>query len=421
MELRDSPTQTQRIRQLILTSVLIWTRPNYRWPGAAAVIVAIVIGFKGRWQGAFSIDDMLVESISLTLTSVDTSSKPFVLAAHRGRSAEGSKLYGKSFVLDSDTAGLLRASEPNASDVVRPFVTGQDVNESASHSASRWCIDFRNHGLETVAKNWPRTFDYARTHILPERQSSSDSTARRLWWQHQRTRTELYDNLQTMDRVLARARVTSAWGFVFLPTNQVFADKITLFLFEGFDAFAVLQCSFHEQWAWHWGTTMKTDLNYSHTDCFQTFPFSSNTTSLETVGERYYLTRTGVIVARMGLMKAYHSFHDLDETSDDIQKLRELHVEMDQAVAAAYGWTDLKLGHDFHETKQGVRFTISEPARREVLQRLLKLNHERYAEEAKQGLHGKKGAAKKAATKEKAASKPAREAATLFNMGEDDE
>ena len=58
-------------------------------------------------------------------------------------------------------------------------------------------------------------------------------------------------------------------------------------------------------------------------------------------------------------------------------------------VAAAYGWTDL--GHGFHETKQGVRDTISEPARREVLARLLKLNHQRYAEEVKEGLHQKKG------------------------------
>jgi hypothetical protein len=55
--------------------------------------------------------------------------------------------------------------------------------------------------------------------------------------------------------------------------------------------------------------------------------------------------------------------------------------------AAAYGWTDLDLGHGFHETKQGLRFTISEPARREVLGRLLRLNHERYAEEVSQGLH----------------------------------
>ena len=60
-------------------------------------------------------------------------------------------------------------------------------------------------------------------------------------------------------------------------------------------------------------------------------------------------------------------------------------------MAAAYGWSDLDLGHGFHETKQGLRFTISEPARREVLARLLKLNHERYAEEVAQGLHEKKG------------------------------
>ncbi len=58
--------------------------------------------------------------------------------------------------------------------------------------------------------------------------------------------------------------------------------------------------------------------------------------------------------------------------------------------ATAYGSTDLDLG--FHEAKQGVRCTISEPARpAKILARLLKLNHERYAEEVKQGLHEKKG------------------------------
>jgi hypothetical protein len=94
---------------------------------------------------------------------------------------------------------------------------------------------------------------------------------------------------------------------------------------------------------------------------------------------------------------------------------------MDNAVAAAYGWTDLELEHGFHETKQGVRYTISEPARREVLARLLKLNHERYAEEVKQGLHEKKkGSAKKPTTK-KPDAKPVKDTATLFDMQEDDE
>ena len=73
-----------------------------------------------------------------------------------------------------------------------------------------------------------------------------------------------------------------------------------------------------------------------------------------------------------------NEINDSEELSVDIQKLRDSHVEMDYAVAAAYGWDDLDLGHGFHKTKQGIRFTISEEARLEVLQRLLKLNHERY-------------------------------------------
>ena len=77
---------------------------------------------------------------------------------------------------------------------------------------------------------------------------------------------------------------------------------------------------------------------------------------------------------------------------------------MDNAVAAAYGWSDLDLGHGFHETKQGTRFTISESARREVLARLLKLNHERYAEEVAQGLHDKKGKPKATGRKGKKAA-----------------
>ena len=55
-----------------------------------------------------------------------------------------------------------------------------------------------------------------------------------------------------------------------------------------------------------------------------------------------------------------------------------------------------KVDHGFHDTKQGVRYTIGETARREVLARLLKLNHERYAEEVKQGLHAKKKTPKSA-------------------------
>ena len=69
----------------------------------------------------------------------------------------------------------------------------------------------------------------------------------------------------------------------------------------------------------------------------------------------YYDHRRQVMLSRQeGLTKTYNRFHDPDESAADIQKLRDLHVEMDKAVAAAYGWSDLDLGHGFHETKQGI-------------------------------------------------------------------
>lgn len=82
-----------------------------------------------------------------------------------------------------------------------------------------------------------------------------------------------------------------------------------------------------------------------------------------------------------GLTDTYNRFHNAELSDDKIGHLRELHVEMDEAVSAAYGWTDIDLGHGFYETDKGTRFTISESARTEILQRLLELNHEKYGEE----------------------------------------
>jgi len=93
---------------------------------------------------------------------------------------------------------------------------------------------------------------------------------------------------------------------------------------------------------------------------------------------------------------------------------------MDHAVAAAYGWENLDLGHGFHETKQGIRFTISEPARRDVLQRLLTLNHERNAEEVEQGRHDKTGKGR-ATTAKRVRAKNSTDQKEFFQGDDDDE
>jgi hypothetical protein len=101
-----------------------------------------------------------------------------------------------------------------------------------------------------------------------------------------------------------------------------------------------------------------------------------------------------------GLTKTYNRFHDPEESSPDIIKLRELHAKMDAAVLAAYGWTDLPITCDFildyedeadaeestgRKKKKPWRFRWADEVRDEVLARLLKLNAERAEQELLDG------------------------------------
>ena len=79
---------------------------------------------------------------------------------------------------------------------------------------------------------------------------------------------------------------------------------------------------------------------------------------------------------------------------------QDIVAQRDRAVAGAYGWMDLELDHDFRETPLGLRYTISDAVKTEALDRLLELNHARYAEEAGKGLHnGKRSRPKKSSPK----------------------
>ena len=116
--------------------------------------------------------------------------------------------------------------------------------------------------------------------------------------------------------------------------------------------------------------------------------FPEKTDRLATAGRSYSDYRHQFMSSRhIGLRDTYNLFHDPDEAAPDVQQLREQHIEMDEAVAAGYGWSYPDLGHGFHETKQGLRFTISESIRHNVTNNLIELNRDRYEEEVHEGLH----------------------------------
>ena len=316
-------------------------------------------------------------------------------------------------MLEPDEAERLIEKNPRNKDVVFPYLNGEDLNSRPDQSPSRWVIDFFDWPLnrETAPDDYsgPVAADYADCLAILEEKVKPERTRLNAnggfvfrkplpqkWWIYADKRPELYRTIAAMERVLVLSLVSNKVSFVFVPNRTVYAHKLAAIALDDWVSFAVLQSNPHYQWVWHYCSTMRTDLNYSPSDGFETFPFPcrhSYDSLLAATGEAYHCHRGQIMLAREeGLTRTYNRFHDPEEPAADLQQLRDLHVEMDQAIAVAYGWSDLDLEHGFHETKQGIRFTISEPARREVLARLLKLNHERYAEEVERGLHDKKGA-----------------------------
>jgi hypothetical protein len=362
------------------------------WPGVASLEVAHVWVRRGSWQGDYFLEDHTVPGITSFLTPLGTvTGKPYRVKANERKSFQGSTVLGMGFVLDMEEAQRLIEKDACNKEVLFPYLNGEDLNSRCDQSSSRWVINFFDWPIER-AKQYPDCFQIVEEKVKPEREANKYSkTAREKWWLYERTRPELYRTITGMQRVLVVSLVTHHVGLAFVPASQVFAHRLAVYPLDGSECLALLQSNFHEPWARAYSSSLETRINYSPTDCFETFPFPEELSSLSVIGRRYDTDRRQTMLAREeGLTKTYNRFHDPEETSADIQKLRQLHVEMDNAVAAAYGWTDLVLDHGFHETKQGVRYTISEPARREVLARLLKLNHERYAEEVEQGLHEKK-------------------------------
>lgn len=200
-----------------------------------------------------------------------------------------------------------------------------------------------------------------------------------------------------MNQVLVACKHSKYLAHVFVPNGLIYDLALSVFAGDTTQQAGVLHSTIYEVWVRQYASSLETRMRYTTTDCFETFPFPESSVGLEELGEQYHLHRQEIMMRRQeGLTKTYNRFHDPHERAEDIAALRDLHAQMDRAVAVAYGWGDLDLGHGFHQTKQGTRFTISEAARQVALGRLLALNHQRYAEEVALGLHdkGAKGAKK---------------------------
>lgn len=358
------------------------------WPGMANLSMSQVWLRKGGWMGLRVLDGKTVRGVTGALTEPGTvEGKPQRLKANQGKSFIGSYVLGMGFVLQPEEALALIAKDKCNREVLFPYLNGEDLNSRPDQSPSRWVINFRDWN-EARAKKYNDCYAIICERVQSERLASNDSGARTYWWRFLRPRPEMHAAIAGMEQVWGIALTSKTMSPVRIDNDRVFDQTVVVFAIRSKGVGACMMSSIHRHWALEYGASLRADARYTPTDCFETFAFPTSAERLDTIEERYHSYRATIMAARNeGLTKTYNRFHNTSDRAVDIATLRELHVEMDRAVAAAYGWGDLTLGHGFHETKQGVRYTISEAARRTVIDRLLALNHERYAAEVRAGLH----------------------------------
>lgn len=361
--------------------------------GAASVEVSLLWLSRGTWAGARALDGRAVATITSALGEPGAvRGRPQRLTANLGRSFQGSNILGLGFTMSPAEARALLQRAPLRAAALRPYLNGRDLNRDPEQRASRWVIDFQDWPLchETapagyagpVAADFPELLARVRTRVQPTRARNQRKARRERWWQFAERAPELYARLRGLARVLVKSEVGEPLAFAFVPNGWVYSHMLVVFPSACHGLFACLQSSLHALWAQRYASSMRADLRYTPTDCFATFPLPPRLDALAELGARYEQRRLELTRARQeGLTRIYKRVHDPDDRAADIEALRSLQVQLDHAVADAYGWSARALDHHVRETSGGSRLWPSAAARAELLDRLLALNHAR-AEQA---------------------------------------
>ena len=324
-------------------------------------------------------DDLPVERISTLLEPAGkVDGDPLRLTENAGIAFIGCYVLGMGFILeDPRKVDAWIEDDPRNREVLFRYLNGEDLNSRADTSPSRWVIDF-NARTKVEAQAYVLPYEHLLRHVRDERLKNNRKTYRDYWWQFGEKRPAMRKAVADLYEILVLTRVSKTIMPVRVQTGWVSSEATVVFATESFANYAVLSSSMHQMWAIKYGSGMRNDPRYTPSDVFDTLPRPKSTERLAGVGRALDTERQEIMLRRdLGLTKLYNLVNDpdtADSADADVARMREIHVELDQAVMDAYGWGDVPLDHGFHTYRQMLRWTVSPAARVEILDRLLAEN-----------------------------------------------
>ena len=231
---------------------------------------------------------------------------------------------------------------------------------------------------------FPLIYQHVADTVKPERDQNNRDSYRRNWWVHGEPRRDLRPALAGLSRYIVTVETMKHRIFQFLDGDTLPDNKLLAIGTECNAHLAILSSSQHVNWSHATGSWLGVgnDSVYVKSRCFDPFPFPDMTdtqrATLRDLGEQLDAHRKARQAEhpRLTLTNMYNVLEklragDVIEGRDKeiydqglIGILRDLHDRIDAAVAEAYGWP-------------------ADLSDEEILQRLVDLNHERAAEEAR--------------------------------------
>jgi hypothetical protein len=302
------------------------------------------------------------------------------LRANERLSATGVKLHGSGFLVTEEKARELGLGKlPELDQYIRHYRHGRDIT---SRPRGLMVLDLDSLEIEEVRTNFPAVYQHVLTTVKPERDVNREPSRRQFWWRFGRRNTELRSALRGLRRYIATPETAKHRFFVFLDSS-ILPDNmlINIAISDGF-ALGVLSSRVHVAWALAAGGRLGfgNDPRYNKTRCFEPFPFPDASEPqrerIRFLGEQLdaHRKRRQEAYLNLTLTEMYNVVEELragEPLSAEsqiiherglISVLRDLHDDIDRAVAEAYGWP-------------------SNLSNEDILFRLVELNAARAAEE----------------------------------------
>jgi hypothetical protein len=317
------------------------------WPGEANVHVSIVNWVKEppEQPKRYVLDAVDVDGIATSLRGRGRDLRATALKENRNRQFFGVVQTGSGFILsDGEAAELHARKDADYRDVVKRFLVGDDITSSTHLGPRRWIIDFGEMSLEE-AMRYPAALTIVRDRVKPHRDKHSKRRERLEWWKFSRTVQDLFHAVEPLRRFVACPATAKRFFMIWCDAAWVPSNAVSAFAFDDDGSMGVLISAIHSRWATVQSTKLETRPRYTVAS-FARFPWPVGQLSEVARIAESLVSRRGEICVQqnVGLTKLYNEVEDGAWTD-----LRDLHEELDEAVAAAYGW-QRKVAHDADET-----------------------------------------------------------------------